>query len=294
MTLNDWFDSPSDMRARWKALFWCMRRELWEYRWMLIFALAPAAMVILGCLYTSWVWWDAFDQPPLLILLSFASSMTTQMGMMVALMYSTLSLHTERRDRSMLFWKALPVSDATTVLSKFAFLSLCIPVIHFSALALMYASLYLLGLVASASGPSAALRTWPPAPIANWLLGATHLAISGAVWGAPIYAWFMMIAAWGSRASIALAMASLAAAVAIEGAISDSHRVRDLFLGTLGTNRHNLLQDYWYGPGSENRWPQYIWDSAMTLGNPQVWLGLLVAAALVYATIRIRARNGPI
>ena len=36
----------------------------------------------------------------------------------VAIFYSLSALHNERRDRSILFWKSLPVSDATTVLSK--------------------------------------------------------------------------------------------------------------------------------------------------------------------------------
>ena len=37
---------------------------------------------------------------------------------LVGIFYCLDALHGERRDRSILFWKSLPVSDLTTVLSK--------------------------------------------------------------------------------------------------------------------------------------------------------------------------------
>ena len=38
--------------------------------------------------------------------------------LIVGVFYCLDALHGERRDRSMLFWKSLPVSDLTTVLAK--------------------------------------------------------------------------------------------------------------------------------------------------------------------------------
>ena len=39
------------------------------------------------------------------------------------------SLHDDRRDRSVLFWKSLPLSDAETVVSKFAVACIVIPLV---------------------------------------------------------------------------------------------------------------------------------------------------------------------
>ncbi|GAE49902.1 membrane protein [Xanthomonas arboricola pv. pruni str. MAFF 311562] len=47
----------------------------------------------------------------------------------VVFFYSLGSLYDDRRDRSVLFWKSLPVSDVQTVLSKAAWALLLAPLI---------------------------------------------------------------------------------------------------------------------------------------------------------------------
>ncbi len=51
----------------------------------------------------------------------------------VAFFYAIDSLYSDRRDRSVLFWKSLPISDAETVLSKFAVAAILIPLIALAA-----------------------------------------------------------------------------------------------------------------------------------------------------------------
>src|SRR6202000_960981 len=41
-------------------------------------------------------------------------------------------LYADRRDKSVLFWKSLPISDAATVLSKLAIAFLVIPLVYFA------------------------------------------------------------------------------------------------------------------------------------------------------------------
>src|SRR4029077_20027961 len=50
----------------------------------------------------------------------------------VGVFYCLDALHGERRDRSILFWKSLPVSDLTTVLSKAIVPLVILPVICFA------------------------------------------------------------------------------------------------------------------------------------------------------------------
>ena len=50
----------------------------------------------------------------------------------VSIFYSLETLHGERRDRSILFWKSLPVSDLTTVLSKASIPLVVLPLVGFA------------------------------------------------------------------------------------------------------------------------------------------------------------------
>ena len=47
----------------------------------------------------------------------------------IAFFYAIDSLYADRRDRSVLFWKSLPLSDAETVLSKFTVAIVVIPLV---------------------------------------------------------------------------------------------------------------------------------------------------------------------
>ena len=52
-------------------------------------------------------------------------------GLIVAIAYCLGALYSERRDRSILFWKSLPVSDLITVLSKASVPFVLIPLTSF-------------------------------------------------------------------------------------------------------------------------------------------------------------------
>src|SRR2546423_11572068 len=61
-----------------------------------------------------------------------AAMMIMFTAFIVAVFYCLDALHGERRERSILFWKSLPVSDFTTVLSKAVVALVVIPVITFA------------------------------------------------------------------------------------------------------------------------------------------------------------------
>jgi ABC-2 type transport system permease protein len=52
----------------------------------------------------------------------------------VGLFYCLDALYGERRDRSILFWKSLPVSDLTTVLSKATIALVVLPLVTFAVI----------------------------------------------------------------------------------------------------------------------------------------------------------------
>ena len=113
---------------------WLVRRELWEHKAIWI---APA--VVLGCILVLMLTGKSHigpsatmakmrcrrlrrakdSQDPDYVYAALALPLFLVMGI-IAFFYALDSLYADRRDRSVLFWKSLPLSDAETVLSKFA------------------------------------------------------------------------------------------------------------------------------------------------------------------------------
>ena len=124
-----------------RRMYWSVRRELWEYRSIYVAPLAVAALFLFGYLISAIrlphkLRAAALD-PMLqhkLIAHPYDVAALLIMGatFVIALFYSLDALYGERRDRSILFWKSLPVSDLTTVLSKASIPLVVIPLLSFA------------------------------------------------------------------------------------------------------------------------------------------------------------------
>src|SRR5271167_397164 len=120
-----------------RPMYWSIRRELWENRSIYIAPLAVAAVTLFGFLIatigramsvTNLAQRRAVLEEPY----TFASLLIMGTTFVVAVFYGLDALHGERRDRSILFWKSLPVSDLTTVLSKAAIPLVVLPLLTFA------------------------------------------------------------------------------------------------------------------------------------------------------------------
>jgi len=122
-----------------RALYWSVRRELWENRSIYLAPLAVAAVALFAFSISAiaGIWEKALKLDP-----AQASKAVTQpydiaAGLMmltciiVSVFYCLDALHSERRDRSILFWKSLPVSDLTTVLAKVSIPLVVLPLLTF-------------------------------------------------------------------------------------------------------------------------------------------------------------------
>src|SRR5271163_1775614 len=125
-----------------RPLYWSIRRELWENRSIYIALLIAAGVYLIG--YTISLFWvprgmhgmGADESTPLIVQLAMpyahAQMILALTAFLVGIFYSLDALHGERRDRSILFWKSLPVSDFTTVLAKASVPLVILPLIAFS------------------------------------------------------------------------------------------------------------------------------------------------------------------
>ena len=124
-----------------RPMYWSVRRELFEYRSIYVAPLAVAALFLFGYLISAIrlphkLQAAALDpmQQHKLIAHPYDVAALLIMGttFIIGLFYSLDALHGERRDRSILFWKSLPVSDLTTVLSKASIPLVVIPLLTFA------------------------------------------------------------------------------------------------------------------------------------------------------------------
>ena len=123
-----------------RPFYWSVRRELWEYPaiWMapsitagIVFFFFVLVMVVMARP-------GRVPELPYVIVTSF---MLAAMAV-VWVFYCLDALHGERRDRSILFWKSLPVSDLTTVLSKAAISLVVMPFVTFVVTAALQLALW--------------------------------------------------------------------------------------------------------------------------------------------------------
>ena len=115
----------------------------------------------------------------------------------VVFFYCLGALFDERKDRSILFWKSLPLSDHQTVLSKvFSALVLAPVIATVAAIATSIGFLVILSGYALFHGGNPLTLIWGPA---SPLTVAFHVAAAlpvFAVWALPTVGWLLLVSAW--------------------------------------------------------------------------------------------------
>ena len=124
-------------------------------------------------------------------------------GSVVAIFYCLDALHGERRDRSILFWKSLPVSDLTTVLSKASIPLVIMPLLdlcHHRRHAVDHAAAQHRRTAGQAVQVS---RTfWTQLSLLPDVASAALPPVAvHALWYAPIYGWLLLVSGWARRAA---------------------------------------------------------------------------------------------
>jgi len=276
-----------------RPLYWSIRRELWENRSIYIAPLAVAVVTLFGYLIASMgraLSPDNLAQRRAVLEepLDFAMAVIMGTAFLVGVFYSLDALHSERRDRSILFWKSLPVSDLTTVLSKASIPLLVLPLLSFAiVVATQLVMLLLSSLVLLGSGLTVA-RLWTPV-FQTLLMLLYHLVTVHVLWHSPIYAWLLLISGWARRAAFLwAALPPLAIGIIEKLAFNTTHFAAMLHYRLEGGAEALTM------PGSFPIDPMMHLTPGRFLSSPGLWIGLLIAAAFLSATVRLRRYQGPI
>src|SRR5215469_1646864 len=285
-----------------RPLYWALRRELWENRFVYIAPLAVGAVFLIGYLI-SLAHLPAQmrrllnadpEQYREAILTPYNIAAAFMMGtyILVTLFYCAEALHSERRDRSILFWKSLPVSDLITVLAKATIPFIVLPLLTFAiTLVLQFIVLLLSSAVLLASGLSVA-SLWTRLPVVEMsLLMLYHIVTAHALWPAPIYCWLMLVSGWARRAAFLWAALPVVAIAGVEKIAFHTQ----YFATLVGYRLIGGSAPMGYAP--TDIFPTDPMTHIMPgnfLSSPSLWIGLAIAAAFLAAAVRLRRYQGPI
>jgi ABC-2 type transport system permease protein len=275
-----------------------VRREFWEHTALWRVPLIAAVLLAL-CAVPAHVGIDADDWAGVeqnrvaIFTATQLLCVPLYLVMLIVLTFYLLDcLYAERKDRSILFWKSLPVSDGLTVLSKFLVAVAVVPLGVFVLGLLSHLAFVAIWQLRVAAGHAPALISWDTLAWLRTTLVFFLCLVLGALWYAPVAAALLLVSAWARRAPMMWATLPLIFAPILERIAFGTH-----YLGSFLRYRTNgiwqlLAQG---GPpmvsGHHARGVDTLL-STLNFGRAftsvDLWLGVAAAAALLYVTIRVR------
>lgn len=275
---------------------WSLRRELWENPWLWRAPAAIAAVVFVGFVAYALGRLPAQVAELASVLAAHGSNHLREpyelvsgvmmgIGLLLAVIYCVDALYGERRDRSVLLWKSLPVGDLETVLAK-----LCIPTVVLPAIVwgftvvLQLAMLLASTAVLAAHGQSASVVWSSSRVFADAVPLLYHLVALHGIATSPIYAWILLVSAWAPRAPLAWAILPPVAIGVLEKVALGTTRFAALLLGRLGGGGSGASAS----PANGDLMPLMNPTLLGLIVAPGFWLGLAVAAVFVLGAVRQR------
>jgi ABC-2 type transport system permease protein len=277
-------------------MYWQVRRELWENRSIYIAPLAVAGVAVFGFALsaTAGIWEAPLRLNPAQPQAPFdmAAGLMMLTGIVVSVFYCLDALYGERRDRSILFWKSVPVSDVTTVLAKASIPLVILPLL---TVAITFAMHWLMLLISSAvvlaSGQSVA-TLWTNLSFLrmSWLM-LYHVLTAHALWPAPVYCWLLLVSGWSRRAPFLWAALPVVAIGGVEQIAFRTWHFAALVGGRLIGAAPTVVAT---SPDMFPTNPMTHIAPGSFLSSPGLWMGLAIAAAFLVAAVRLRRYQGPI
>jgi len=284
-----------------RPFYWSVRRELWEYRSIYLAPLAIAGVILLSFIIVlihlpetmrAAMALDPMHQRDTIAHpFEVAGGLIMGAAFLVSIFYALDCLYGERRDRSILFWKSLPVSDLTAVLAKATVPLLILPVFAFAITLAATSIMFLLGSMVLATNGLSVATFWTllqPFPVLGMLL--YHLVTIHMLWYAPLYAWLLLVSAWSRRAPFLWAVLPPLAVGIFERIAFHSSLFADFLANRVGGGREavdTMQGDVPIHPG------MHLTPGAF-LATPGLWGGLIFTAIFLVLAARMRRARGPV
>jgi ABC-2 type transport system permease protein len=283
-----------------RLAYWSVLRELWEHRWLYIALLIVAAVFlggfVIGAARLPLSRIMGSPRLPMMRLVAapfdFASGALMLTYVVVAVIYCLAALHTERSDRSILFWKSLPVSNSTTVIAKAVIPVVILPLVTFAIIVVTHIVMLLAGSAVLLGRGIEVGPLWAQISLLPmWAAILYHLVTVHALYWAPFYGWLLLASAWARRAALLWAGVPVAAVLIIEKLVFNTSAFGHMLLSQLGGGPAAIPF-----PPPENMTMQAptLANLGAFLASPGLWVGLAVCAIFLAAAAHLRKYQGPI
>jgi ABC-2 type transport system permease protein len=226
----------------------------------------------------------------------------------VVFFYCLGALYDERKDRSVLFWKSLPVSDAQTVLSKVASALVVAPVLAVAAsIATMLGFMVMISIVVLLHGGNPWTLLWGPSNPLQIAASSIAWIPVYALWALPTVGWLLLCSAWSrSKPFLWAIMVPLFAGIFVSWfdlmKFFDMNSqwfwanvVGRLLLGTVPAM--DLVYRDGFGEANAHQNMEGILNhlspanQLASLATPGIWIGAVVGAVMILAAIQLRRRR---
>jgi len=206
----------------------------------------------------------------------------------VVFFYLLDCLLAERKDRSILFWKSLPISDSEVVLSKTATALVVAPAI---VLAVSAVTQILFGAILWLRFHNTPLggwvTGWNPTVWIQVQAGFLALVPAVVVWYLPLAGYLLLVSVWARKNAFLWAVLPPAAVLLVEAMILQSHNFAD-FLGRRFAGAFMIMDLPTDDGQSAPSLMVFVSHVARVFTHAETWLGVLVAIGFIVAAIRIR------
>ena len=293
-----------------------IRRELWEHRSIyvtpLVIALIVSIMAITGQAVVS-----AFDQAvdiaiigatnlgpaeraaAITVLMTGVSSLLIMAMWVLTIFYALDALYAERKDRSILFWRSLPCTDAETVVSKLVTAAIVIPLVTFAVIVITHVVVLAVASVwLGFQGANAWHLIWRAAPLLNNWAGTLIVLLALPLWLAPFIGWFLFVSAFTRRSPLLVAFLPIVILPMLEKSLIGSTVFFDAFFVRTGSmplfrglstgDIFSYQGDEWSLNGEVPSGLLSLVDLSRFLGSGSLWIGLIVCGLFVTAAIYVR------
>ena len=291
-----------------------IKRELWEHRSIHVTPAAVAVIVTLGVLAMLMlasgfakelemaifgaqnIVGDAERRVALTGFFLMTSWVFLVALMFVTVFYSLDCLYAERKDKSILFWRSMPATDAETVISKLLTAAIVIPSITAVGIWVTHlVNLIVTSIWVSAKGGDAGVLIWGSISLFDNWLAALLIVVASGIWMSPFIAWFLFVSTWASRMPMLMAFMPPIVLGLLEWIVFRTQ----YFFTTVGARGdmtplfHSLSVERFF---KEEQWRDGVQNISLLehmdlvgfVTDPGFWSGILVCGILTTAAIYVR------
>ena len=291
-----------------------IKRELWEHRSVYVTPIAISVVLLLGSL-TGMVTASSYGAVVDLAMIGAHELGTAEhrailtgtltglsfifviaMWIMIVF-YSLDSLYAERKNKSILFWRSLPVTDAETVVSKLLVAALVVPLFTFAVVVVTHLVSLILGSIwLNFEGGSPGLFIWQSINLFDLWTALLIFIMAVPVWLSSFIGWFLFVSAWTKRSPFLVASMPIIVVPLVERtvfgttflmqAIWERTGTMPLFGVSESTFEFFELEDFALEADSISLLA--LIDLGKFLSSPSMWAGLLVCGLFVTGAIYVR------